>query len=71
MAVVSALVFASALALVAAVIAGTLMPSWDRIVMALAGRPMPQPRLVPVRRQRLVMPDRRAVRLAERLREAA
>ena len=71
MAVVSALVFASALALVAAVIAGTLMPSWDRIVMALAGRPMLQPRLVPVRRQRLVMPDRRAVRLAERLREAA
>ena len=71
MAIVSALVFTSAVVLIAMVMAGTLMPSWDRVLSALAGQPLPQPRLVPVRRQRLVTPDRRARLLAERLREAA
>lgn len=71
MAVVSALVFASALALIVAVLAGTLLPSWERIVAALAGAPAPQPRLVLARRHQMVRPDRRAARLAQRLREAA
>ena len=71
MAMVSALVFAGALALIVAVIAGTLVPSWDRIVAALGGRPTPQPRLVLARRHRVVRVDRRAAPLAERLREAA
>ena len=71
MAVVSALVFAGALALIVAVIAGTLLPSWDRIVVALGGAPAPQPRLVLARRHHMVRTDRRAARLAERRREAA
>jgi hypothetical protein len=71
MTVVSALVFASALALVVAVLAGTLLPSWRRIVAVLGGKPMPQQRLVLARRHRVVRPDRRATRLAARLSEAA
>jgi len=71
MAVVSALVFASAMALIATVIARTLLPSWDRIVAALAGEPLRQPQLVTVRRHRPVRTDRRVALLAERLREAA
>ena len=71
MAVVSALVFTSALALIVAVIAGTLVPSWHRILQALAGQPVQQPRLVLVPRRTMVRMDRRVARLAERLREAA
>lgn len=71
MAVVSALIFAGAMALIVAVIAGTLVPSWDRIVAALVGQPMPQPRLVLARRHRVVRQDRRVMHLAERVREAA
>ena len=71
MAVVSALVFMSALALVVAVIAGTLAPSWGRVIAALAGESMPQPRLALARRHRVVRPDRRVNRLAARRREAA
>lgn len=71
MAVISALIFAGAMALIVAVIAGTLVPSWDRITAALAGKPMPQPRLVLARRHQAVRQDRRAPRLVERLREAA
>ena len=70
MAVVSALVFAGALALIVTVLVGTLAPSWRRVVAALAGEPTPQPRLVLARR-RGIRPDRRAIRLAARLREAA
>ena len=71
MAVVSALVFAGALALIVAVLVGTLLPSWRRIVAVLAGEPMPQPRLVLARRSRTVRPDRRMGRLATLHREAA
>lgn len=71
MAMVSALIFAGAMALIVAVIAGTLVPSWDRIVAALIGQPEPQPRLVLARRHRVVRQDRRVTRLADRLREAA
>ena len=71
MAIVSALVFASALALIVAVIAGTLVPARDRIVAALAGEPVPQPRLAPARRHVVVRPDRRAARFAGQRREAA
>lgn len=71
MMVVSALVFVSALALVVAVLVGTLLPSWTRIVAVLTGKPMPQQRLVLARRHRVVRPDRRATRLAARLSEAA
>jgi hypothetical protein len=70
MAFVSALVFASALALIVAVIAGTLLPSLDRIVAVLGGEPTPRPRLVLARRHHVVRTDRRAPH-AERLREAA
>jgi hypothetical protein len=71
MAVVSALVFAGALALVVAVVAGTLAPSWGRILAALAGGLLPQPRVAPARRHRIVRPDLRANHLAARRREAA
>ena len=71
MAVVSALVFMSALALVVAVIAGTLAPSWGRVIATLAGEPMPRPRLVLARRHRIVRPDLRVNRLAARRREVA
>jgi hypothetical protein len=71
MGIVSALVFAGALALIVAVIAGTLLPSWDRIIAALANEPTPQPRLVLARHHRVVRTDRRALHLAEQLREAA
>lgn len=71
MAVVSALVFAGAFALLVTVIAGTLVPSWRRIIAVLAGEPMPQPRLVLARRHRIVRPDLRVNRLAARRREAA
>lgn len=71
MAIVSALVFASALALIVAVVAGTLAPAWPRMVEALTGRPAPAPRLAPARRHRIVRADRRAARPAGRLREAA
>lgn len=70
MAIVSALVFASALALIATVMAGTLLPSWERIVMVLAGQPLRQPQVATVRRHRL-RTDRRVAHLAARLREAA
>ena len=71
MAVVSALVFVSALALVVAVIARTLVPECQRILVALAGQPQLQPRPVVVRRHRIVRQDRRVAHLAARLREAA
>ena len=71
MAVVSALIFASALALVVGVLVGTLLPSARRIVAVLTGEQTSQPRLVLARRHRIVRPDRRASRLAARLREAA
>ena len=71
MAIVSALVFASALALIVAVIAGTLVPAWDRIVGALAGEPAPQPRLVLSRRHAVIRTDRRAAQRAAAWREAA
>ena len=71
MAIVSALVFASALALIATVMAGTLLPSWERMVMVLAGQPLRQPQVATVRRHRLVRTDRRVAHLAARLREAA
>ena len=71
MAIVSALVFASALALIVAVIAGTLLPSWDRIITALSGEPAPQPRLVLSRRHAIIRTDRRVVRHAAAWREAA
>jgi hypothetical protein len=71
MAIVSALVFASALALIVAVIAGTLVPAWDRIIAALASESAPQPRLLPARRLRGVRQDLRAADRAVRWREAA
>ena len=71
MAVISALVFTLALALVCGVIASTLIPSWGRILDVLMGKPTPQPRLVLARHHRVIRLDRRAMRLAERPREAA
>lgn len=71
MAIVSALVFAGALALIVTVAAGTLMPAWPRMVEALTGRPAPARRLAPARRHRIVRGDRRTARLAGRRREAA
>lgn len=73
MAVVSALVFIGALALIAFVIAVTLVPALPRIIAVLAGEEeQPEPRLVLARRARIaVRPHPAATRLAVRLREAA
>ncbi|HEX7657413.1 MAG TPA: hypothetical protein VF404_10485 [Sphingomonas sp.] len=73
MAVVSALVFVGALALIAFVIAVTLVPALPRIIAVLAGEEeQPEPRLVLARRARIaVRPHPAATRLAVRLREAA
>lgn len=71
MAMISALVFVSAMALIVAVIAGTLLPSWARIVAALAGQPIPQQRLVLARRHAVIRTDRRVARAADQWREAA
>ena len=70
MALVSALIFAGALALIVAVVAGTLVPAWPRLIEVLTGRALPAPRIAPAPR-RIVRMDRRVARLAERLREAA
>ena len=73
MAVVSALVFIGALALIAFVIAVTLVPALPRIIAVLAGEEeRPEPKLVLARRARIaVRLHPAATRLAVRLREAA
>lgn len=73
MAVVSALVFIGALALIAFVIAVTLVPALPRIIAVLAGEEeQPEPRLVLARRARIAVRQHpAATRLAVRLREAA
>lgn len=71
MAMVSALIFAGALALIVAVILGTLLPYRERILAALAGEAVPQPRLVLARRRATIRTDRRVVRRVTLLREAA
>jgi hypothetical protein len=71
MAIVSALVFLAAFALILVVVAATLIPALPRIAAVLAGAPAVEPPLVTVTRRRAAREHPAATRPARRLSEAA